>query len=233
MLGTFPIAIFTKSLVQEKPMRDDYHIVQSAQRELLSDEVTFQPDAGDLLDRLDIITELIEIWESDSPFSETVYGLILSGLSKLKELSDQLKDLILGISSENKELQLLQQMLLQQDRFTILNEFPYVIAYEWVAYCYNVETSCLEQHKGDLILMDDTYNFLILELKYIKKPRDHWTRSICRRKIQTVCGQARKFAEFFRERFPWADVDSLALTNRGIYRSKKKPLQTINLVLPT
>lgn len=214
-------------------MRDDQSIVQSARRELLDSNVAFQTNSGDLLDRLDIITELIEIWESDSPFSETVYGLILSGLSKLKELSDRLKTLILEISNEDKELKLLQQMLLQQDQFPILNEFPYVIAYEWVVYCYNVQTDCLEQHRGDLILMDDTYNFLILELKYIKKPRDHWTRSIGRRKIQTVCAQARKFAEFFRERFPWADVDSLALTNRGLYRSKKKPLQTINLVLPT
>lgn len=213
-------------------MRDDYHIVQSAQRELLSNDVDFQPQAGDLLDRLDIITELIEIWESDSPFSETVYALMLSGMEKIKELSDLLRALILEISTESKELILLQQMLLKQDQLIILGEFPYVIAYEWVVYCYNSQTALIEQHRGDLILMDDSYNFLVLELKYVKKAKDYRSRAISRQKIRTVCSQARKFAEFFRERFPWANVDSLALTNRGIYRSKKRSLQPVRLVLP-
>lgn len=198
--------------------------IQVIYDQLLSDSVQFQPGSSDFLDRLDAMTQLVDLSESEPSLTQEAYGLMVCGFEKMKELSGVLKDFIFSTpetKSNQHELGLLKKLLLQEIDSPILKEYEYVVAYEWWAEHYNSMSGLTEAHQGDIVLMNDRYTFLVVELKYIHKANNFW-RSIARQqRTGKVCRQARKFGRFFSARFPWADVEYVALTNVAIYHGRK------------
>lgn len=198
--------------------------IQVIHKQLLSDSFQFQENAGDFLDRLSNIGKLLLLRESEPDLSQEIHELIIGGLEKIKELSEQLRELILQNSYDSNELNLLRTVLVNQSKLHLISDFPYVVAYEWNVYCYNPYTTLTEEHKGDLILMNEAYHFLIVELKFIKESDEFWRRVAKDRRLREVLRQANKFEDFFKQKFPWTYPQSLAITNRGIYSPKTKTL---------
>jgi hypothetical protein len=205
---------------------DDFHIKKIYQR-LLSSSAPFKENSGDFLARLDDITQLMELRKDHTDLGQEIQSLIICALEKIKELSIKLKELILTRPEAKNELILLQTVLEQQDTLLLANEFPYVIGYEWIIECESSRPPLLQKHTGDLILMSETYNFLVVELKFIKHSGALWYKDAKKKRIKFVCKQARKFEDLFKQRFPWAYVKSLAITNLGIYQPQTKALLQI------
>jgi hypothetical protein len=205
-------------------MTPDFSIHKIYQR-LLSNSIQFQENAGDFLDRLDHIGELMQIRESEPDIGEDIHKLIISGLEKIKDLSEQLRELIQKNSYDSNELNLLRTVLENQERMHLINEYPYVVGYEWLVRRHNVETRATETHRGDLILMSDAYNFLVIELKFFKESGEFWRKTTKKnRRLRYVFKQAKKFEDFFTQKFPWTYTQSLAITNLGMYDPRTKKL---------
>ncbi|KAM3093978.1 hypothetical protein ACKFKG_17285 [Phormidesmis sp. 146-35] len=205
-------------------MTPDFSIQKIYQR-LLSNSIQFQENAGDFLDRLDHIGVLIQLRESEPALGEDIHKLIISGLEKIKDLSAHLRELIHKNSYDGDELNLLRTVLENQDKMHLINEYRYVVGYEWLIRPYNVEKKIIETHRGDLILMNEAYNFLVIELKFFKNTGEFW-RNVARknRRLKHVFQQAKKFEDFFAQQFPWTYTQSLAITNLGMYNPRTKKL---------
>ena len=198
---------------------------------LLRDSVAFVHGNSNFLSRLINMTKLQQLMEKEQ-ISEECGEIILQGLEKIKELSPKLKEWIFSkAQSENwRELNLLKFMLLHQNSIELLRDYPYVIAYEWevspsdclytLLHIYKLDNvvstiSMLpNNHKGDLVLMDENYNFLVVEVKYIDNESSGRNAKNNRTKQRKqVREQAEKYVCFFEMMFPWLFAKGLAFTN--------------------
>lgn len=209
---------------------DEYEAyLESICQRLFAKSAEFYTHSALLLDRLDAITELLALREIEITRQE-VTQIIDRGLAKIKKLSAHFRELILDTPYHHPEYKLLQKLLQKQNQLTEICNFPYVIAYEWVTYFYNPRSHLTEEHRGDLVLMDEAQKFAVVELKYIYKD-EHWANGERLLRTRHARRQAKKFERFFQHRFPWAEVESFALTNAGLYYGKKKkilqPLRSI------
>ena len=123
-------------------------------------------------------------------------------------------------------------MLLHQRDIVSIRDYPYVIAYEWevnrsdclstLQHLYKLEMASIinmlpNNHKGDLVLMDENYDFLGVEVKYIDNYSSGRTAKTSRTKNRKqVREQAEKYAEFFEMMFPWASAKGVAFTNETL-----------------
>ena len=199
-------------------MDDRTAAIDSIRRRLLSRKAKFHKNPALLLDRLDYMTQLLEIRKTELIIGQEINRFVVAGFETIKDLSWHLRQLILQNPSEAEEVRLAQKLLLNQEQLLEIQDFRYVIAYEWVIYGFSQKSQLIEEHRGDLVLMDDRYNFVVIELKHIRS-RDEYSPQGKSRTFYT-CKQARKFAKFLRKRFPWATVNGFAVTNYAMYRPK-------------
>lgn len=206
--------------------------IRAIYRRLFSRKIRFQSNSGTLLDRLDDITRLIYLRDTEPTLAFDLHNAILSGLETIKDLSFYLRDFILQLDVDHVEFRFLTQILQHQEKIKKVCEFDYVIAYEWSTDRFNPKTQLTEHHQGDLVLMNEAGSFLVVELKHIKPDNDFDSMVERGTRIRQVRKQTQKFLGFFRERFPWAHAEGLALTNFGSYRpDSKKPVQRLKGIL--
>ncbi len=183
---------------------------------LLGDSVPDWEEASNFFERLMSITKLQEIQCNEPALSEECSKLTQQGLQKIKELSPQLKNWVLGEArSDNQhELYLMKFMLLNQSYIKTIQHYPYLIAYEWKVDL--PESEMIRSHVGDLVLMDKDNHFLVIEVKYIDdEARGDVARKKRSQRRNKVCKQAMKYGELFKMMFPWAVVLKGAFTNES------------------
>lgn len=198
--------------------------VPAIYRRLFSRRTQFRSRASDFLDRLDDITHLMNLRDNDPNDGMEIHNAILSGFETIKDLSFYLRDFILQLESEHAEVKLLKRMLQRQADVRKVRDFEYVVAYEWETDRFNPKSQLTETHHGDLVLMNDNGSFLVVELKHIKEDNDFTSMIERGDRIRQVRRQTQKFMGFFQARFPWAQVEGLAVTSFGSYLpySKKR-----------
>ncbi len=200
--------------------------LRATYKRLFSRQFQFQSTSGEFLDRLDEITYLLALRDAEPRLRSEIHHAILSGLETIKDLSFYLRDFILQLEIDRAEFKFLKTVLQQQEKIVKVCEFDYVIAYEWSTDLFDPKTQLINNHRGDLILMNDYGSFLVIELKYIRTINDFSGMMQRGTKIRQVRKQTQKFLGFFQERFPWASVEGLALTNFGSFRPESKiPIQ--------
>lgn len=206
--------------------------LRSVCRRVVSRGVQFEKNSGELLDRLDDITFLINSREAQPELAQGIQQMVMSGLETIKDLSFYLKDYVLSRDIDHPEYKLLKKVFKRQHRIEKLRDFQYVIGYEWGHHQFNTETTMMELQRGDLVFMNEAGNFLVVELKYIQ-PEQNFNHPHSRAKrLKVVRAQTDKFLSFFQHRFSWAHVEGLALTNFVSYLSEaKKPLQRMKGIL--
>jgi hypothetical protein len=198
--------------------------VPAIYKRLFSRKLKFRDRAGDFLDRLDDITHLINLRNSDPNLGLELQNAIVSGFETIKDLSFYLRDFILQVESEHAEVKLLKRMLLRQSEIRKVRDYEYVVAYEWETDRFNPKSQLTETHHGDLVLMNECGSFLVVELKHIKEDNDFTSMIERGDRIRQVRRQTQKFMGFFQSRFPWAYVEGIAVTSFGSYLpySKKR-----------
>lgn len=195
-------------------------------KRLFSRRFQFQSNSGDFLDRLDEISYLLTLRDAEPRLGSEIHHAILSGLETIKDLSFYLQDFILQLEVDRAEFNLLKTVLQHQEKILKVCEFPYVIAYEWTTILFDSKTQQMNNHQGDLVLMNDYGSFLVVELKHIRTINDFSGMMQRGTRTRQVRKQTQKFLGFFQERFPWANAEGLALTNFGSFRPESKvPIQ--------
>ncbi|MER3478483.1 MAG: hypothetical protein C4287_20965 [Leptolyngbya sp. ERB_1_2] len=96
----------------------------------------------------------------------------MSGIETIKDLSFYLKDFVLNLESDHPEFALLKKVFKRQRRIQKLCEFEYIVGYEWAHREFNPIKQAIETHRGDLVLMNESGNFLVVELKSIQPEPD-------------------------------------------------------------
>lgn len=206
---------------------DHYRQINSIQKQLFSRRARFHKNPSLILDRLDNVTKLLKIRETELIVGQEVNRLVIAGFERIKALSKQLRGIILHQAIDTEESKLLRKLLLNQDQLSEIQDFRYVIAHEWPTYQI---ADYLEEHRGDLVLMNEDYGFAVIELKHIKIKDEYSPQGKARKTF--ACKQARKFQKFFQRRFPWANVTSFAVTNLGTYHpmDKNALVQSVKLI---
>ncbi|MER3434869.1 MAG: hypothetical protein C4288_15975 [Leptolyngbya sp. ERB_1_1] len=206
--------------------------LRTVYRRILSRGIQFEKNSGELLDRLDDITFLLNLRETDPTLAKGIQQAVMSGIETIKDLSFYLKDFVLNLESDHPEFALLKKVFKRQRRIQKLCEFEYIVGYEWAHREFNPIKQAIETHRGDLVLMNESGNFLVVELKSIQPEPDFDHRMRRAQRLQLVRDQTEKFRSMFQQRFSWAHVEGLALTNFVSYLAgAKKPLQRMKGIL--
>jgi len=114
-------------------------------------------------------------------------------------------------SEVSSEFQLMTFVITNSKEITILKNYPYLFAVE-----YMVEPPFSQFGKGDLIFTDGKNQFLIVELKYLTKNSGNTAQTSRRKHRRKVEEQALRYGRCFKKRHPECNIAALAITNENL-----------------
>ena len=109
------------------------------------------------------------------------------------------------------ELNLARIILENQDEIPILNEYPYLLAIEYLMY-----PPYSQFGKGDLLFYDGGYRLLVVELKSLNNrcgSTARVSRHKARRKVEE---QAYRYSQLMQEKYPQFSVRGISFTNEDL-----------------
>ena len=109
------------------------------------------------------------------------------------------------------ESQLMAFVITNSKEITILKEYPYLFAFE-----YMVQPPFSQFGRGDLIFTNGNNQFLIVELKYLTRNSGRTSQTSRRRHRRKVEEQALRYGRCFKKEHPECNIAALAITNENL-----------------